>query len=372
MGSITEKNMKINFGKLLLLGICADIHPILKEAGLAIHGGVILYSEEMRGADALIQQLKRIGVIFCRTWKEVPRAEATLNFKIYAHALRRNEDADKILDFLETDEALMAVVAFGILPEYLAFDCVPNRIVFQASEQEMSAIGDVSRILQGFCNFVHEKPAWLIQELQKFKTSKSFGEIQGDYFLASLSASASCFAAYFRESHDEAETELIQSWLELSIRQVKEWQGEELDNLPAVVRRAVEAYITASDIEICDLDNVDGRVQNALEAGRAVLYDSQFYYLPEDLLKASCEGIVGTNSLLAIKQRLYREGIIQSNSAQSGNYTVKLHYTNVFGAPCRKRFLKFRRQFFVAPGALALEERRRNKDADLPRQIEVQ
>lgn len=356
IGAMTD-----NDATLLLISICAEVHPLMKDEDVALHGGMVIYTQDRRCADAFTKQFQKLRTIFCRTWKDVPPEDAILNYCCYFHILRRNDDAEKVLDFLERDDAVTAIVAFGVLPEYLAGDYVRNRIIINSAADIGLSTDEVSQIVQEFCEFVHTKPEWLLGELKKFKTSRRFAEVSDSNLMTALFAAAASFTNYFREQHDEVETEQVECWLVQAIAHLQELleENEDLDNLTAITRKAIENYIEEKDVLICDVELVSGKAQEALDKGRAILYDRNFYFVPEEILRAACDKFLETSSLIKIKQRLREEGAIETNGQVSSNYTVKFQYTNVFGGQCRRRFLKFRRNFFETVDSLSLEERRK-------------
>lgn len=89
------------------------------------------------------------------------------------------------------------------------------------------------------------------------------------------------------------------------------------------------------------------------------MFDEEFYYIPEKILRKACESFRDSVSILSVKRALFDSGFLCCNDAKEGNYTVKKLLTNAYGCSFRPRFLKIKKEFFISGGSLGLEERRK-------------
>ena len=88
-----------------------------------------------------------------------------------------------------------------------------------------------------------------------------------------------------------------------------------------------------------------------------ILQDTDFYYVPEDLLKKACKSLLETISFLTIKKELCATGYLLKNEGSAENYTVKLLITNTAGFSCRPRFLKLKKELVESVRSLGFSKK---------------
>lgn len=113
-----------------------------------------------------------------------------------------------------------------------------------------------------------------------------------------------------------------------------------------------------TEVSVCGKDGLEGRPRVQFENGKCILYDEQFYYLPDELMRDICRALTRYTGYIFIKDALYRDGILLCNSNMHRNYTVKKVFYDAFGRMFRKRVLILKKELFVPWGSPTPEERR--------------
>ena len=177
-----------------------------------------------------------------------------------------------------------------------------------------------------------------------------------------MGTAAEIFCSYFREKHDETQTRELRVILHQAIKQsleLAECYAEDLENAD-FIKKAIESCVDRNDgIKIGKIDEVEGELAKALQEEEAILFDEEYYYISEKILRKACEFFQDSVSILSVKRALLDSGFLCCNDAKEGNYTVKKLLTNVYGYSFRPRFLKIRKEFFMSGSSLGLEERGR-------------
>lgn len=361
MGKFETKNLTEASQLFMLMKVSAEIFPLLKDANLTPSQGVIYFCESGKAMERVLHELQKMGAVLCKQKKQFPDAENCLNFKHYLHPMQPKDDREIIMDFLELGEALTAVITCGLLPEYL--DIGEHVFIIEDAQTVGFPTEDAYEAVKEFADFVHKHPGWLVDELNQFKTSKLYQQLEERASLWTLiCAAATCFLAFYRRSHSEEEYDLARKQINATVQYFRQLQleNENLDDLCAMVRKAVEGFIDNDErIEIGCAAEVSEEMQEALEENRCILFNRDFYYIPEELLRTACSERLQNVSMLKIKAELYAEGVIQINDSVTKTYTVKKQFLNSHGKQMRMRFLKFRRNFFETVDSLSLEERRK-------------
>lgn len=339
---------------LLLLNVMAEIQPFLQDVGLALRRGLVLFTEDWRNCDKIEKKLLQLGAVSC---KKIAKNRAKIpNHLFGVHVYSRIDKAETIQEFLTREDFFPAIIAYGAIPDFLEnqMEIIP---LFDDLNTQMT---DIFIELQFFRDFVHKNPDILQRELRLFLTSEICMQGEEDSSLKfALEATVAVFCGIYRSEHTEQETEQRRVQLRKAISHFvnlsTEFQ-EEFEVLD-VVKGAFENYLRENvNIFICRYDEIGDEAMRAYEKSEVLLYDSNFYYVPEKMLRKACEPILAAIPFPCIKRKLYEDGVLHANSIANGNFTIKKLLTNSFGYTFRARFLKIRREFFVTLGGIGLEE----------------
>ena len=88
------------------------------------------------------------------------------------------------------------------------------------------------------------------------------------------------------------------------------------------------------DVVVSNVDNVSGHAYEAMKVDKAILYDEEFYYFPERLIKEIAQPLMETMAIGELKKMLKDQGIIVCNGQ---GYTIKKRFTTMSGYCGRMR-----------------------------------
>lgn len=350
------KNESENVDLFVLLSAMAEIRPFLVDAGLALRHGLVIFAEDWRDCDKTEKELLNLGAIECKTLGK--KRSKVRNHLVGIHRYMKTDKEEAVQEFLVEEEFIPVLLTYGMIPDFLEnqAEILP---VFKSGETKML---DTLKEFELFRLYAHRNPDILQREIELFMTSQFYLQNEESSSLSIvLEATATVFCSLFRNWNTEQETnqrrEKLKKVIECIVYSSEEY-GEEYEFLE-IVKRTVEEFIEENpQILICRYDEIEGEVINAVYNSTAILFDDEYYYLPDGILRKACEPILCAISLPRIKRQLFEEGYLHCANAKKGHYTVKKMVTNSYGIPLRVRFLKISREFFAPIGEMGLEERR--------------
>lgn len=348
----------IKFGGdiFLLLNVLSEIRPLLIDADLDFESGIIIFCEDGRKVVELQKSMINAGAEYV---KNLGKNDSKIrNNQIGLHVYFKYDREADIIDFLKNDGFTPVILLGGVMPELLQE--WSNVIVF---ERDMDI--QMLRVLENFQRFVayaHKNSNAIQKALKLFQTSEIFLQnTSNSMFHISLEAAAEIFCNYYREGHTELKT--VQKRRNLSqeivhVMGISEIYAEKFDSCD-MVRKAVLNYVDENlQIQIGKVDDIDGAMTKAIEREEAILLDTEYYFIPEKILRCACESFRDVASILSVKKALWEEGHLCCNGTKEANFTVKKTVINAYGQCFRPRFLKMRRDFFESQDSLGLQERR--------------
>lgn len=351
-----QMNLRIGGDMLLLINIMAEIRPFLLDAGLDFQGGIFIFCEDNQDMlrwrkelmDAGAECIKNLGK---SNWKI---RNNQVGFHLYG---KYDKEAD-IANFLEENGFTPVVLSGGMVPEVLQE--WPNRFVFESGAKIYGAIAQND--FQKFRSYAHTNPHALQKDVKLFRSSAFYARNKRIPSLwTGLRVAADVFFNCYRELYSEEETGRKHSGLVRAINYCKKTAENYLEEFDScdLIRQALETYLDGNpQIQIVNAANIDGVLTESIRREEAVLFDENFYFIPEKILRCACEPFGDIASILSAKRALYDEGYLCSNAVKGGNFTVKKTLVNAYGQCFRPRFLKIKKEFFATAESLGLQERR--------------
>lgn len=343
---------------LFLLCAMSEVRPILQKGGVVPRHGLVIFLEDRNDSDLLARFFLEAGATICKSFDKPTKK--ILNNGLGIHTFFRYDKEAKVIDFLESEDFLPVVITYGAVPDFLKNG--PDILPFRKDEIKDLQTHKILTEIAIFKRYARENPHEIAKNLYFFRTSKAFLQYNGQSSLfLSLLALTEIFGDLYRYSHNEIETEQIKKHLwdcskyfcDLSENYSGDW-----DILDAV-RDLIFSYVDDDPQILVDkINKIEGPLLEALENGSAILYDAQYYFFPEKILRKACEPLLQTLSFTEIKLELKNSGFLHCNATTTRNFTVKKLLTNAYGHTFRVRFLKLKRDFFISPDSLGLEERR--------------
>lgn len=343
---------------LFLTCAMSEIRPILDKDDLTPHHGLIIFLENQKDADFLTEFFLEAEAVQCKTFSKPLKKLWNNGLGFHLYSLYDKEE--KIFDFLESENFFSIVIVHGIMPDFLKR--FPNIIPLGSEDLGTLQKPKILEKLKNFKMYARKNPSDIQKSLHFFKTSEVFLEQNGRAsFYLSMMGVVDIFCNFFRYSHTEYETEQEKIRLRNSVEyfcNFAENYGDAWDILDTI-RNFVYTYLDENQqIAIGEINKLEGALLEAVEEESAILYDANYYYFPEKILRQACSPLFHTLSFPEIKQELKNHEILHCNSTTTQNFTTKKLLTNAYGRAFRVRFLKILKEFFVSPNSLGLEERR--------------
>lgn len=346
----------------LLLQIAGEVFPLLQETGMGSSEGIIFFTETVLQKEELLWLLKKTGAVLCRSPRKLP--ENCRNNKIHVYVPKQYDAVEKIYDFLYSDEYLSAVLLCGILPEYAQEK--NNILVFENNEEK-----DEEMISKGFFEqmqkiraYVRKHPDTVLRELRLLKKSDAFKhETVYDHSMQKMLKAAghvwwTCFSEDDEYEEEQGKMGEERLWDTVDIFQNLSETYRSGENVAYSVGKMLRKYVEEhEEIEVCDTTEISIETTRLIEERKVILQDTDFYFVPEDLLKKACRSLLETISFLAIKKELCATGYLLKNEGSAENYTVKLLITNTAGFSCRPRFLKLKKELVESVRSLGFSKK---------------
>lgn len=345
--------MTVGQDEALLLGALAHIRVLLEDAGICVRHGIILYLEDGEKMDSVLRDLEEYGMVAC----QLQRREK-LKYPNYTMAVvpfSRFDVAVKLQDFLECKEFLPSILVCGVLPDF--FEGQKNIVLLKSVKTE----SDDSLCFEDFKDFVHENAIFVCDWILKFLTSVRYKEMKNaPEIRVALEVTAYILANVYRQNHDEQTTLGFLYRLQKIIANMCQTDiCEYHENVSGAVVRCIRRHLDKNqNVKFRELSLMWNEMRGKVEGGEIILYDTEFYYISDGLLRMLCEGLQESISYLAVKAALYREGTLVNNRAEKQNYTVKLTLCDPHGKAVRIRVIRLKRAVLDGNGGLALMERR--------------
>lgn len=332
---------------------------ILDDFNYGLDEGMILVADDEAQSRKFLQE-------YCRktrgngtevvSWKK--RKKCPNNYCCGIMRLKTSTKEEELTDFLSEKDFLPVVISGGVLPDYLRCD----RYIFRLGKEDVEAVSakDFESHIANFRAYVLDNVPEILRVLQELKTSipleicDEMGGLKNlyQYFVAV----GVIWKKYWRKTHSEREAEdFFKAYLAETFKRMDKIpdfaSGEEIAES---IASCVWEFMSMNDgVVLADVEAVGGVEFKALKEMRAILFDTEYYYFPQELLLEMCKPILETVSNPEFKEKLKELGIIHCNAADK---TVKKTVTTVYGGTERIRFLWLHKEFLLSHDNLRLED----------------
>lgn len=340
---------------IIITGL-AFLKYIFRDKGLELDAVLVVVADDSRTANRFKKKLRDANAVVINKLNQ--RKIRPYNFQAGLYLYRKYDKEEDVLDFINQEDFLPVVLAVGIVPEFLLSQCY----VFHLDQTNFN--GEfLEESFHLFREFVIENINLVQKEINELETSKVLQSYKRntEFFLLFkiLIAVGVVWKSFLRKYNTEI---TMESWyvdyIRLTEEAVANFERFEAGyDVSDTVVRIIHAYIR-KESELCfaDIKEVTGHVEEALDYGKAILSDSDFYYIQEALLKKICQPILSGISIVQLKKELAENGILVCNNT-NGNYTVKkIFYNTETGTKKRCRFLKIKKEDLETDEGFSLEE----------------
>lgn len=346
---------------LKIIGIYASARFILHIAQVDFDKGLIMLVEESEHIPAFTKALtEELGAVIVKNINS--KKILVPNNITIVHVYHKYDSREAVFRFMEAEEFFSVLVIGGVIPEDIGEAAYILKVEHTSG---LSSDHCIQEELKSVASFVKNNASIVQKELSLLKTSERFinSENNGSAFWVGLMAAESIYKLYFRDTHTEYDTLLKEERLCEAINRcvLKARELREKEDVVDAVKKVVFDYLMHhSDIICGSVDKIEGDLNVKLKNGLAILYDSNFYFVPEALFKYACSSLLQSVSFTEIKRQLKENGIIICNNTDTTNFTVKKVLITSYGEKVRDRYLKIRKEFFCTYEGLELKDGREN------------
>lgn len=337
--------------KLMLISGLAFLRPLLRDAGFDTDEGLVLLFDTSKIARQFFAACTEcLNATEVGSLKKDVTAE---NYQAGFHICRPSDDPDLLEDFLLNKDFLPVVISGGQIPT-----CLEEPYIIRISSEPFNVIiYDFFEEFDEFADYVIENTETVVERLETVDISRflqvsavgnedvlilqtflAVGVIWDD-FIQSVTPSQEFFEDFFLQCA-------------YMVKKMRDF-FDHIDMKDEISDMFFQYLEDHPEIKISHANEVTSVGLNAIEACKAILYDTDFYYIPERLVKKICEPLLATKSLGTLKKQLAGEGIIERNS---DGYTVKKKFWTVYGNSDRMRAIKFKKEALLSREGLNLEE----------------
>lgn len=347
-----------------LLVLYGELRPLLKGHNLSLDKGVTLLMEDEVNCALAEQAFDKLEGCGCRKLREIRKKmklSLTSNNLTLIHNYRYMDSSKEIEDYLRSEEFFPIILTYGWVSEALQ----SNSYVIQINAKEITGMESISMAeeISGVVDFTAEHLDYVQVQLGMYCRSDSAKEERycGRRLSVGMNAVLTIYKTFLLFQHSEKEATIIfedlQAMIEKTVSFAQE-ASEQTEVLDCVIRSA-RSYVEREHVLVCSIRAVEGKVIDALEKDKAILYDDNYYFISEKLFHQMCKPLLKIVSLGEIKYRMAEAGVLINNnkgSSTSTNFTVKRVFYTVFGEAKRKRFVKLLKGTFQEDNMLTLEE----------------
>lgn len=345
----------LNWSTMVISG-ASFLNFLLEESGNGREAGIVLQVDNCREAQRLACLFRdKLGAYITQTVST--RMKYPPNFLPLFYVYRNSTSEHEVEEFLQKTDFLPVVVCGGMIPDAFRETAFVFRIELDEIDE---TIEPFSEIFHEFCDFVVGNIEAVWQSLLEVESSTALTEsqIEVEYsgIFRNFIATGMIWKNFFRSKMLEREAaEFFENYLSETKRQIEKIaEFSDGIEIKAIFKMLVWEYAKANENFIfADIEKVDGKVESAINAQSAILYDMEFYFMSEKIFKNIVRPALDTISVTMIKKLLRDEGILACNA---DNFTVKRMYTNVYGMKKRIRVMKFCKEMLLSEEGLLLEE----------------
>lgn len=279
------------------------------------------------------------------------------NYCIHIYEFQKYSKAEDVIGFIQDDRHLSIVIIQGCVPEEL-YDMTP---IFSVEVESLTPkqLEKTKYDIHAIKNFLRSNPQKMQDMLTAFQTSSEYNAHHSEANIRLVfDLAAQMYRRWFRSCHDEDTTmKRYHKFMGIlnNILTVSE-SYDFCENLNGILYGLLTDYLdTHPEIDICHREKVDGTTSNKIKTSMVILFDTSYYYIPERLFKALCTPLCKCSGLNAVKNSLYKSGII---NYKHNSFTQKIAFTNSYGGSERHRFILVVKNKVVPFGEPELEERR--------------
>lgn len=331
----------------------AFVQAVTRFYGYGMDKGIILIADDDERASLIRAMLQaHMDAVELRFGRE--KQAQPCNYQIGVHMHSKLDNERKLLDFIEEQDFLPVIIVGGFVPELLngkgyAFRC-------EADEQDFM---DVEIRYKEFVKYVKENVSSIQKVVMKMSKRANFlsdCEKQNQKYerLAKNLATIGCIWNLMdtKNGISDEEGKRLEKFLSIvysTIEAMERYDGEY--DVKDAIRECFWKQVEDKNVCIAPVEKngVSGEVENQ------ILYDSDYYYVTDQVLRTVCKPILNMVSVVQLKREMALSGMLDCNDGAVQNYTKKKLVWNPYGRTERVRFIWIKKEYLMSDEGIALE-----------------
>ena len=327
----------------------AFVRKLMEYCGFGMDKGIVLVAQDDESA-ALVKQLfvDHFEAVDIRTFDKTT-LQVPLNYQIGIHLYRSSDKKEKVLLFLDENAFLPVLIVGGIVPDMVLgkayiFSCSPLEADFiEEKERYRIFVEKLKGNIAGTISRV--KGVAEMRNCDKGRVDERYTRLYKNiYVIGRLWRSINECCGMEEET---AEMECMK-YLKTAVSEIETMEEHEAGcDVYLGVRNCIMDWVANKNTGFSEVN--EGNL-------KGILYDEEYYYIPEKLAKVIWSPLLKSVSFQQLKREMLESGILECNSNKNTNYTVKKLVQVRSRGFVRMRFLRIRKECFLTDSGLPLEE----------------
>lgn len=283
-----ENTVRMPAGRLIqLLMIVGELNYVFNAKQFGLDKGIVLLLDENISQGRFVANFQdTCGAVRINAPKRNCEKEVW-NYQLAVCEYSKYQKWEELASFLDIRKFVPAVVVKGIVPDELR----DMAYVIEISPEMAKTMGTPKfrKEIDAMIKFVRENPDVVVRELELFRTSEAFLRSENNsQFFKNLLAAKRVYLSCYRSTHTDKETDRVKAEVECEIRNCVQRAEELEEEYDAVdtIRAVINRYFNENnDFEIFSVEEINEEALKAVQIGKAVLHDTEYYWVCEPLFK---------------------------------------------------------------------------------------
>lgn len=255
---------------------------------------------------------------------------------------------DECEAFLDDTRFFPVLVCGGILPKELR----ENHYLFRISEKDVEYVSSTqfNQDIHEWCDYAIANIMMLCKCFELIDTSEAIrrnkNQVDNKTLFKMLTAIGEAYSYFLREKYDEKIQQLFrQRYIKMCVSRINRISqfADGLD-ICEILAEAIWNYVKRDQVEkVLSVESCDQSGLKLLAENKAILYDEEYYYITEAMMRKICIGLLVGFSWTELKGQLADASLIEK---EASGYTIKKTIT-CNGQPKRIRTMWLHKEFLL-------------------------
>ena len=340
---------------LEMLGGLAFVQFLIRFYGYGLDKGIILLTDNDESAAFVRTKLKfYLEAVEMKLNKK--NEDQPLNYQMGVHVYNKFDNERNLIDFLEESSFLPVVIVGGIIPECLIgkayiFRCNPTERDFAETKTTNQALTEwIKEHLNETKNVIRTTIKYPFGDRMEQSDDGKYRILLANIeIVRQLQTRLSIHNGSPKEEAVEKLKKIRISAFN-AIKTMEYYEGEyDIGDAigPCFLKQIAKENVSFKCLEKnIALDEIENKI----------LYDDEYYYITEPILRKLCAPLLGSVSFLQLKHEMVRAGLVKCDGTGIQNFTKKKVIWCSDGHSERVRFVWMNKEPLMSEENLALED----------------